>query len=391
MTDVNSLPEPDADARAHSETLQARLTDTIKQNNGRIDFARYMQMCLFEPGLGYYVAGSHKLGSEGDFVTAPETSPLFAQALGNQCLEIFPQLSQRNILEFGAGSGRFMVDLLQHLRHCNQLPDQYYILEVSPDLQQRQRLLAQQHLGELRERIVWLDRLPENFSGIVIGNEVLDAMPVHLLGIHGDQLLEKCVGTSAQGFHWVDEPINNTELQDYATRIQQVLGQVQHYQCEVNLNIKPWLQALDNALQQAVILLIDYGYPFAQLYHPDRHTGTLSCYYRHRVHYDPFYYPGLQDITAHVDFSQVAEQAHQLGMNILGYTQQAPFLLGCGFEQLFQQGLPQDAQEQIHFSQQAKKLILPDEMGEKFKVIALGKNIDTDLRGFAFMDHLHQL
>ena len=384
---VLDLPQPEIAAIALSSRLGEKIIDRIEANGHPISFYEYMQSVLYEPGLGYYSAGSVKLGSQGDFVTSPEISSLFGQCLGLQAKQLFEQGCRRQILEFGAGSGRLCAQLLL----SDTRIDQYYILDLSADLIERQQLsLAQLLPTDLYARIQWLDSLPQAFDGIVIANEVLDAMPVNIVQKAGD---------SAEG--WVEMGVDIVEdrlaLVDYSTNspaveaIRAIEAQnsplPEKYRSEVNLNYLPWAKALAECCAQAVVILIDYGYEQAQYYHPERSDGTLICHYQHHVHSDPFIYPGLQDITAFVDFDAFADAAEICDFKLTGLVSQAQFLLANGLLNEAEKRMAgADAGAQIEIAQQVKTLSLPAEMGEKFKVMVMQKNMDMVMpamqRGF---------
>jgi SAM-dependent MidA family methyltransferase len=373
------LPAPDTDQVAHSARLIETIVERIAGQGGVISFRDYMQACLYEPGLGYYAAGATKLGKDGDFITAPEISALFGQTWAGHIAGLFGQGLAPQILEFGAGSGRLALDILRFFREQKIDWNHYFILETSSDFRERQRDLLQQHLSaEEFDKIHWLDTLPEAFCGMVIGNEVLDAMPVSVV-LKQNEWIELGVGFEENRFAWKEFSRNSEAVQGIqAIDVDNYLPP--HYCTEINQNFAPWLQALSNASAQVVVELIDYGYERAQYYHVERSTGTLLCFYRHRSHPDPFIYPGLQDITAFVDFDAVADAALQAGFDIAGLTTQAQFLLANGL--LDSMSCTKDEMQQLVLAQQVKSLTLPGEMGEKFKVIALQKNLNLLIEGF---------
>lgn len=361
------------------------ITSLHKQlQENAMPFVDFMQMALYDPRFGYYTSGLQKFGSQGDFITAPELTPLFGQALASQCQQIFHSLKNPILFEFGAGSGRLCVDILQHLEHLQCLPDAYHILEVSGNLRQRQQSLIEQEIPHLIDRVKWLDRWPENpFNGVIIANEVLDAMPVHRFYKAGDALYESFVGLNAEGK--IAEFINPCATSELTTYLQTNLPDLATpYQSEVNLFIGPWMKQCSEMLIQGAMILIDYGFPRHEYYHPDRQQGTLMCHYRHQAHSNPLIHIGEQDITAHVDFTHVAEAAHDSGFHVAGYTSQAAFLLSLGLLNLLE-AIP-DSSSRIKAQQAIKILTQPTEMGELFKVIALTKNRDIELAGFQLHD-----
>ncbi len=387
------LPEPDSAAKARSGQLTEQIKYSIVDNNGRISFSAFMQQALYTPVLGYYSNGLQKFGPSGDFITAPEVSPLFAQCLAGQVTEIFSQMDNPCLLEFGAGSGVLAVELLSALEKHNALPEYYYILELSAALQQRQKRQVAEKIPHLSARVVWLDQLPlQPLNAVVIANEVLDAMPVERFAItHGEMQTQGV--TISDGHLVADFVAPETQALQVKQTIEQHCGQAlpSNYHSEYNPAILAWLQALSASLASAVVLLIDYGYHASEYYHSDRVDGTLMCYYRHRTHGNALWYPGLQDITAFVDFSDVAYSALEADFSVAGYTSQAAFLLANGLSELHAEQVSDDVQQQIRLSQQIKTLILPSEMGERFKVMALTKKFDAPLCGFALQDYRNRL
>lgn len=388
------LPLPDAAALAHSQRLSAFLAEEIARQGGWMPFSRYMELALYAPGLGYYTAGARKFGAAGDFVTAPELTPLFAQTLANQILPIL-DASAPVILEAGAGSGRLAADLLLALEARGQLPDQYLILELSPDLKERQAATLAQAALHLADRVQWLERLPDSFVGVILGNEVLDAMPVELVRWQGDGVEQQGVTWSeTTGFAWAGRPATG-ELARVARNLAEEVdlgpeATATGYTSEIGLAAAAWTAAWGPILQQGALLLLDYGFPRREFYHPQRHQGTLMCHYRHQAHGEPFSYPGLTDITAHVDFTAVAEAGFQAGLEVAGYTSQGQFLLNCG---LLEQLAALDPERPDYFRAAAavQRLVQPQEMGELFKVIALTKGLTAPLLGFARGDRSHTL
>jgi SAM-dependent MidA family methyltransferase len=381
---AQALPEPDPAARAHSERLRRAIEHEIAAAGGSVSFARYMELALYAPGLGYYSAGARKFGAAGDFITAPELSPLFGKCLAHQCRQVLAALGGGEILELGAGSGALACELLSELARLDSLPRAYYILEVSADMRERQAQRIAERVPELADRVAWLDELPaEPIAGVILGNEVLDALPAHCVEIHGDEIRELRAGCAAGRFVWrYGRPEATLEA-----AMRRVIGSLREplprpYRTEINLLLPGWLRAVAAVLERGLILFIDYGYPRAEYYHPQRADGTLLCHYRHRAHADPFVYPGLQDITVSVDFTAVAEAAAAADLAVAGYTTQAHFLIGCGIDRLLAESDPADARAYLPLAQQAKTLVLPGEMGERFKAIALTRDLDIALNGF---------
>lgn len=389
---AGKLPAPSAAAQAVSNALTEQIRDLIAAK-GPIPFSRYMEMALYAPGLGYYVNGLRKFGEQGDFITAPEISSLFGQCLAQQCGEVLDTLGGGDILEAGAGSGRLARDLLQALAQQDRLPDHYYILELSADLRQRQQELLGSTLPHLVNRVHWLDGFPDTpFRGVVLANELLDALPVERFVVTGNGI--ELLGVSVEGGQLVDCVI---PAPSHVTAALAGIDLTPGYQSELPLTARAWVASLAGCMERGVALLIDYGFPRSEFYHPDRHMGTLMCHYRHRSHGNPLILPGLQDITTHVNFTDIAEVAVENGMDVLGYTSQAAFLMSLGLDQRAAEVMTDSATDdaavsrQIEIAGQIKKLTLPSEMGELFKVIALGKRMDGPLAGFALQDRRSRL
>jgi SAM-dependent MidA family methyltransferase len=381
-----NLPPPSTDALAHSARLCELIRNDIQNQGGWIPFSRFMELALYAPGLGYYTAGARKFGESGDFVTAPEISTLFGRTLARQLRDVM-QASTPHILELGAGSGKLALDILRELERLDCLPETYSILEVSADLRERQQALLQEHLPHLFARIQWLDALPDTLSGAVFGNEVLDALPVHLVFWNEGHIMERGVATEDNRFVWADRLPQNEALHDIAKGI----AVPDDYLSEVSLTARGLVSSLAERLTRGVLLFIDYGFGAREYYHPQRHRGTLMCHYRHHSHDDPFYLPGLQDITAHVDFTAAAEAAIDYGAHLLGYTTQAHFLLNNGLPDLLGEVSAENVREYLPLAKQVQKLTSPAEMGELFKVLVMGKGIDAPLQNFMSGDRSRML
>jgi SAM-dependent MidA family methyltransferase len=382
------LPVPETAALRQSEKLVSHIKNLINEQGGSIGFDQYMSTVLYEPGLGYYSAGSRKFGVDGDFVTAPEISPLFSQCLAYQSAQVLNELGSGKILELGAGTGVMARDLLLELEKLDLLPEKYFILEVSADLKQRQQQLLNESIPHLIERISWLDGLPEkSFNGLILANEILDALTVKRFKKSSDSFKEMKVAIDNDEFIWLEHDLD-LELEKTLNQLESELSDPvpEDYVSEINVNTKQWLSGLESVLQKGVMLFIDYGYSQQEYYHPERADGSLLCHYRHHVHADPFVYPGLQDITASVNFTEVAESAYSLGLHVSGYTNQAYFLFGCGLEKLLTDIASLDSKSHVEVTQQVKMLTLPEEMGERFKVIALTKEFEPALIGFSILD-----
>jgi SAM-dependent MidA family methyltransferase len=374
---TTSLPQPSTDALAHCNRLCDLIRGKISDQGGWISFSQFMELALYAPSLGYYTAGASKFGKEGDFITAPELSSLFGRTLARQFAEVM-QVSSSQILELGAGSGKLAVDVLTELANIGKLPDSYSILEVSADLRERQQILLRAKLPQLVDRVHWLDKLPDSISGIVFGNEVLDALPIHLLYWSENRIFERGVSFDDEHFIWQNRLLEDAEL----LAIAQNIAVPNSYLSEVSLAARRLVISLCERMDKGVLLFIDYGFGAREYYHPQRSQGTLMCHYRHHAHDEPFYLPGLQDITAHVDFTAIAESAIDHGAHFLGYTSQAHFLLNNGLLNFLGEVSPNNVKAFSPLSAQVQKLTSPTEMGELFKVIALGKGLDEPLTGF---------
>jgi SAM-dependent MidA family methyltransferase len=386
-----NLPRPDPTALAHSQKLQSIIQEAIEQAGGQIPFARFMELALYTPSLGYYMSSLHKLGALGDFITAPELSSLFARCLSRPCQQVLKLLGAGDILEFGAGSGRMAADLLDALDRKDSLPTRYLILELSADLRQRQQETLHQQVPHLASIVSWLDNLPNDFQGLILANEVCDAMPVHCFQLGGEYSWERYVGYEGDEFVWGKGPFSQPPLKDRIAKIRELLNPVDHYESEINLAMERWVTEIAHRLQRGMLLIIDYGFPQHEYYHWDRAGGTLMCHYRHRAHSNPLILPGLQDITSHVDFTALAEAGHSNGLKVAGYCSQADFLLSCGLDELAAAEIKMTGRHALEIGNQIKRLILPSEMGELFKVLALTREIDQPLLGFGLRDRRTRL
>jgi len=381
-----TLPIPDAAAAEHSARLSKHIAGEIRAAGGWLPFSRYMDLALYAPGLGYYGGGSHKFGAPGDFVTAPELSPLFAQTLATQVEQIM-RLSAPSIVEAGPGSGILAAELLLELELRNALPTRYDLLELSGELRARQRASLEARAPHLTARVFWLERLPERFSGVVIANEVLDAMPMERVAWQASGMFARGVALDAQGqFCWEDRPAP-TLLAEAAP----ALGVEPPYVSELGPAAQAWVASWGAILGRGALLLIDYGFPAREYYHPQRSGGTLMCHYRHHAHDNPFFLPGLNDITAHVDFTAMAAAGVDAGLEFYGYTSQARFLLNCGITDVLARVSRDDHTRYMPLAASAQTLLNPSEMGELFKVLALGRGIEGPLIGFASGDRGHTL
>lgn len=385
------LPEPSEIEKQHSQKLHEVIVQEINQAGGWIDFAHYMQLALYAPGLGYYSAGLQKFGEQGDFVTSPEVSPLFAQTLANPVAKLLAELPNAQLMEFGAGSGKLAADLLYALNTLGQLPENYFIVELSADLQQRQYEILQQCVPDLLPRVQWLNQLPEEpLNVIVIANEVLDAMPVTRFAIKDGEVLQQGVAVKDGELALSYRPASD-EVRQQVEALHIATTPGFEYCSELNLNIAPWIKSLAGCINQGAIYLIDYGYTRSEFYSAERDMGTFIGYYHHRVLDAPLWYPGLQDLTAFVDFTAVAEVAINNELDVDGFTSQGNFLINCGLAELVESIETKSEVDYFKLVQQMKTLSLPGEMGERFKVLGLSKGLDDNVPGFEIRDLRYSL
>jgi SAM-dependent MidA family methyltransferase len=387
-----SFPQPDSEAVAHSNALLSSIQALIAKEGGWINFAQLMDSALYTPGLGYYSGGAKKFGFDGDFVTASEISPLFSQTIARQVNQVLSALKGQNkqadILELGAGTGRFAKDLLLEMAKLDQLPTRYMILEVSAHLREVQHSSLKAALpNELMNRVVWLDELPKHLDGLIFANEVLDALPVHIVKKTADGLAEMVVVSEDAGLAWQEKLASSSALKGFVAEIDLMDG----YTTEVCLAASGLVASLAGILQSGMLLMIDYGFSRDEYYHPQRNQGTLMCHYRHRAHGDPLVYLGLQDITAHVDFTRVAEAGVANGLELIGFVTQAQFLINAGITELLASIPAEDSANYLPLVASAQKLLSPAEMGDLFKVIGFERNLDIPFIGFSSGDKSHTL
>lgn len=383
-----SLPNPPNSRR--SKALGDIIREEITKKENVISFAEFMSLALYHPKLGYYNSKSFDIGNLGDFTTAAEISPLYAQCFANQISPIFDFLGEKNILEIGAGTGRFAHDILTTLAKTDHLPH-YYIYEISTALRAKQQTFLKTHCPQFLSHIHWLTHLPSDFKGIVIANEVLDALPVHCFKVEAGIVKEKYVSIKDDAFIW-HTSTPSPQLSAAATQLLAEYELNEGYESEVNLALVPFIHSLTEALSQGVLFFADYGYGGKEYYHPQRNKGTLTCFYQHRHHNDPLILPGLQDITAHVNFTQVIEEATKNGCTLAGFTTQAAFLLANRLLELandVEKELSQVAAFKLH--QAIKLLTLPTEMGERVKIMAISKGVNISMLGFKLQDRRREL
>jgi SAM-dependent MidA family methyltransferase len=385
------LPQPPDELKQLSRRLVKRMTSEVRAH-GPMPFSRFMEMALYEPGLGYYSAGLHKLGEGGDFVTAPGLGTVFARCLARQVSGIAAELGRYAILEVGAGTGRLAVDLLSSLPET-AYPERYMILERSADLRQVQMDTLKSELPGWSGRIVWLDEPPaRDWQGVLLANEVIDALPVEMFCIEDDRVRQCAIGLADGQLATMTQPAPSAlerRVQAIGERLDHSMGN--GYQSEVCTLLAPWLSGLSAGMQRGCALFIDYGYPRREYYSAQRHMGTLICHYRHLGHDDPLFYPGLQDISAFVDFTALAEAGDAAGLECAGYTSQAMFLMGCGLDQVLA-GMDSLADaDRLALASEVRRLTLPSEMGEKFQVMALTREFTADLAGFSQLDLRYRL
>lgn len=375
-----------------SNAFSTLIRNEIDQHGGLIPFDRYMELALYHPIYGYYNSDSFALGKRGDFTTASEISPLFASCFAVQYLQIAKYRRYEHILELGAGTGRFAGNLLSTLEKQHALPTHYYIYEISQRLREKQAVYLSSEYPTLAKRVIWLETLPTDYKGVIIANEVLDALPVDCFQISQQRILERCVGYQNNQFIWKYHQPISPKLQEQVQHLLEEYALPDGYESEINLILPTFFEALSHCLSEGVILFSDYGYGQQEYYHPQRSHGTLTCFSNHRHHDDPFILPGSQDITAHVDFTRVIATATDYGLDLLGYTNQASFLLACDLIQManeLENHLSQIDQFNLH--QAIKLLTMPTEMGERIKIMALGKHFNHPLQGFQLLDRRREL
>ena len=384
---TTSLPLPDPDALAHSERLAGLIRSEIAANEGAIPFSRFMELALYAPGLGYYSAGARKFGQDGDFVTAPELGPIFAACIAESVAPVLQQIGPSAVFfELGGGSGAFAEVALKRLLELDALPDRYLILEPSADLRQRQRERLQQNLSPmLFELVEWPDGpLPGEWSGVLFANEVIDALPTPRFAIRDGEVYEEYVVVEGEGFARRLRPADaflSNAVRHVERRLERSLAE--GYRSEVLPQLPYWIQAVSGGMQRGAMLFVDYGHPRGEFYEPERSDGTLRAYYRHRTHAEPLLWPGLQDLTASVDFTALAEAGVAAGFDFAGYCSQASFLLGNGMAGVLERiERIKDPTEQQHRRNEVKRLTLPSEMGERFQVMGFEKDVEF---GIAFM------
>lgn len=401
------LAIPGNTALEHSHKVTHYIADKIQQSGGAIPFSEYMEHVLYAPGLGYYSAGCIKFGEQGDFITAPEISPLFSRCVARAITPVLQHVLSPSLLEAGAGSGKMAAEILNELHETEIQFEYYYILERSAELRQRQQQSIHDISPKSLQKVKWLDSLPTTFSGVVVANELLDAMPVQRFKIKNQSVLELYVACQNGQFIWQEVTSPDSRLATRISNIEKNLGSefLENYQSEVNFVAEDWLSSINEILEKGYILLLDYGYPEKEYYHEQRSEGTLSCFYQHGRHDNPFLYPGLQDITAHIDFSNLANTVLGFGANtgtavipglqLNGYTTQAQFLMASGLMDIMQDKNQGDIRQQLIVSQEIKKLTMPYEMGEIVKVIGFEKGLSEfsnfNLPCFGMRDLRHQL
>ena len=388
----DNLPEPDDRSDAHSRLVADHIRAAIEQAGGSISFAEYMQLALYAPGLGYYNAGATKLGAAGDFVTAPEISSIFGRVLARQCAFVLEQLDKGQVFEPGAGTGALAVSMLGKLDELGALPERYLILEVSADLRERQEARIRQECPQHLDRVEWVTGMPARFTGVVVANEVLDAIPVERFRIQGDDVMQARVGVDGRNFAWRYEK-SPASLARSVREIESDIGYplADGYESEVSPGVVNWVSDLSNAVHEGVVLLVDYGVSRREYYAPERGQGWLRCHFRHHAHNDPLILPGIQDLTSWVDFSAVAAAASTAGLNIAGYVTQAQLLMNGGLEEELGDFLSLPVAEQVKLSGQVKILTLPTEMGENFKCMGLARGDVQPPPAFSGTDRAHSL
>jgi SAM-dependent MidA family methyltransferase len=381
------LPEPSPEAREHSARVVDAIRVDIERSGGWIPFDRYMQLALYAPGLGYYVAGARKFGVEGDFVTAPELTPLFGATLACQVADILAVSERREVVELGAGSGVLARDLLRALKARGSSPSHYAIVEPSAELRERQRETLSRLAGELDVPIEWSMDLPSRVDGAMLLNEVLDAIPAHCVRRERGNYFERGVAWR-DGFQFDVRRLDEGPLQELAAKR---FPRDIDYSSEINPAAEALVETLACRLVRGAVVIIDYGFPRAELYHPQRREGTQMGHYRHRAHGDPFLWPGLSDLTTHVDFTAMAEAGERGGLDVAGFAPQGAFLLGCGLLDCLSAVGPPESLAYLREASAVQKLTSPAEMGELFKVLALAKGERIAWPGFSLVNAAHRL
>jgi len=379
------LPTPSPEAAVHSHQLAEHIAGVIAAEGDWIPFSRFMELALYAPGMGYYTAGARKFGADGDFVTGPEISDMFAKCMSRQAVQVL-EASGGDILELGPGSGALAADLFGELKAVGRMPRNYFLLEVSPELRGRQRARIASRFPEDMDRFTWIDQLPQSIRGLVIANEVLDVVPFALVHRIDGEIFERGVVASEAGLAWEDARLPEGDL---LRRARAVLPPGDYeYLTEVALPAEGLVRTIAASLEVGAALFIDYGFSQREFYHPQRSMGTLRCHYRHRFHGDPFFMPGLQDITAHVDFTAMARAAEEGGAEVEGFTTQAYFLISCGLAVLVSAGDPTATLSRLKATSAVHRLISPSEMGELFKVMGITRGMEGPLLGFQSARHL---
>ncbi|HSW71747.1 MAG TPA: SAM-dependent methyltransferase, partial [Gammaproteobacteria bacterium] len=378
---MTTLPPLSPEMQKQGEAMLNHLEQLIQKAGGHISFAHFMKHALYAQDLGYYTSPLQKFGETGDFVTAPEISPLFAKTLARQFAAILSTMPEAAILELGAGTGIFAKEVMTELKELQALPSQYYIFEASPTLIARQKKVLETSCPQFFSRFNWLTELPDHFQGIIFANEWLDALPVHCFRIENKTVTERCVTFKNKQLTWKTVAPQTQALHKKVLALMNHYAWPEGYESEINLLLPRWIKTLAKLLDKGVLLFFDYGYEREEYYHPERSCGTLRAYFQHRMHADPFLYPGLQDLTAHVDFTTVVEQAISAGLDLAGYTTQQAFLIACGIGD-FANSFP-TSQKAYRQNQALKLLLLPSEMGSLIKAVAFTKNWNEPLDGFS--------
>jgi len=377
--------KPEASACSHSAAVAQYIRERIEDAGGVLPFDQYMDAVLYAPALGYYASGTRKFGEGGDFVTAPEMGPLFGRCLAHEVGPVLEMIDDPCLLEFGAGSGALAQSLIEALSASGQLPPRYCILEISPDLRERQRKRLEPLAKGCGLTIEWLEQIPsEPLRGVILANEVVDAFAVTRFRVIEDRPWRAGVCIEGDGFAW--DWIDDLAPDSVAAKIVRRHGLAEGYTSEVCPRADAWIDTLGHCLEQGLAIVIDYGFPAGEYYLPERSQGTLRCHYQHRAHNDPLIFAGIQDITCHVDFSALADAGRAVGFDILGYTSQEAYLLSLGLLDLAAPQPEDDEKAMLARADEIKQLILPSQMGEAFKVMALGRNLDQKLQGFDLRD-----
>ena len=371
----SNLPLPNHDEKYISDIALSEIKQKIKLNGGKISFSKFMHHALYAPVVGYYSGKSEKFGESGDFITAAEETGILGRIIAKQCSVILNEIPDASIIEYGPGSGALAISILKQLLKMDLKPRAYYMVDVSEDLIERQKNRISTEFPEIYDSVIWISKIPDGFSGIVIGNEVIDSMPFERFMISDKRILQFFVGIKEEELVNKLEPAN-PELKKYVKQIESKIGK---YLCdgfisEVSFKGRDWINEISLKLNQGMVILLDYGVSRSEYYSDDKNQGWMHCHFKHHKHFEPLIYPGIQDITTWVDFSLISETAKANGMMVDAYLTQAQFIINNGIEDEFLGFDSMDTKKQMELTRQIKLLTLPDKMGSNFKCLVMKKN-----------------